>query len=118
MLRTASKISTVDQHVTPRVGEIRPSHKLDDYLPRHGEMKILHNQIGQSFIFILSIIDGDVVQFHHGIQLLGHLNFLWLQPLTGDKSMVHNLRGPPRGPHTSPSILHQNKGQPTVWHRA
>ena len=32
MLRTASKISTVDQHATPRVGEIRPSHKLDDYL--------------------------------------------------------------------------------------
>ena len=31
MLRTASKISTVDQHATPRVGEIRPSHKLDDY---------------------------------------------------------------------------------------
>ena len=32
MLRTASKISTVDQHATPRVQEIRPSHKLDDYL--------------------------------------------------------------------------------------
>ena len=39
MLRTASKISTVDQHATPRVGEIRPSHKLDDYLPQCGPQR-------------------------------------------------------------------------------
>ena len=39
MLRTASKISTVDQHATPRVEEIRPSHKLDDYLPRRGPQR-------------------------------------------------------------------------------
>ena len=39
MLRTASKISTVDQHATPRVKEIRPSHKLDDYLPRRGPQR-------------------------------------------------------------------------------
>ena len=39
MLRTASKISTVDQHATPRVGEIRPSHKLDDYLPQRGPQR-------------------------------------------------------------------------------
>ena len=39
MLRTASKISTVDQHATPRVQEIRPSHKLDDYLPRRGPQR-------------------------------------------------------------------------------
>ena len=39
MLRTASKISTVDQHATPRVEEIRPSHKLDDSLPRRGPQR-------------------------------------------------------------------------------
>ena len=39
MLRTASKISTVDQHATPRVKEIRPSHKLDDYLPQRGPQR-------------------------------------------------------------------------------
>ena len=37
--RTASKISTVDQHATPRVKEIRRSHKLDDYLPRRGPQR-------------------------------------------------------------------------------
>ena len=39
VLRTASKISTVDQHATPRVKEIRPSHKLDDYLPQRGPQR-------------------------------------------------------------------------------
>ena len=39
MLRTASKIGTGDQHPTPRVGEIRLSHKLDDYLPRRGPQR-------------------------------------------------------------------------------
>ena len=39
MLRTASKIGTGDQHATPRVGEIRLSHKLDDYLPRRGPQR-------------------------------------------------------------------------------
>ena len=36
MLRTASQIGTADEHPTLRVGEIRLSRKLDDYLPRRG----------------------------------------------------------------------------------
>ena len=39
MLRTASQIGTADEHPTLRVGEIRLSRKLDDYLPRRGPQR-------------------------------------------------------------------------------
>ena len=39
VLRTASQIGTADEHPTLRVGEIRLSRKLDDYLPRRGPQR-------------------------------------------------------------------------------